>query len=220
MNRCPTSPPPRSAWRPSRPPGRSSPCRTGREDTRLRPPTARVACRVSSQHARCEQATPPASRVLVLNAAGGGGGGGSPLGWLPIDDWKRNEWKGPFARRVRPALEAAGLENLRSRARLEPLHGRSRWTRHGCSLIGSCAIACTPSRRAGTRLARRARAGATRQDHRSAARRGEFGAHVSHASAGLLLAFICGSDVSDNDQSRPRLRTPKRTHRRLWLRSW
>jgi len=58
-------------------------------------------------------ATPPASRVLVLNAAGGGGGGGSPLGWLPIDDWKRNEWKGPFARRVRPALEAAGLENLR-----------------------------------------------------------------------------------------------------------
>jgi len=175
MNRCPTSPPPRSAWRPSRPPGLSSPCRTGREDTRLRPPTARVACRVSSQHARCEQATPPASRVLVLNAAGGGGGGGSPLGWLPIDDWKKNEWKGPFARRVRPALEAAGLENLRSRARLEPLHGRSRWTRHGCSLIGSCAIACTPSRRAGTRLARRARAGATRQDHRSAARRGEFG---------------------------------------------
>jgi len=58
-------------------------------------------------------ATPPASRVLVLNAAGGGGGGGSPLGWLPIDDWKRNEWKGPFARRVRPALEAAGLGNLR-----------------------------------------------------------------------------------------------------------
>jgi len=114
MNRCPTSPPPPSAWRPSRPPGRSSPCLTGREKTHAfapRPPELPAAS--LRQHARCEQATPPASRVLVLNAAGGGGGGGSPLGWLPIEDWKRNEWKGPFARRVRPALEAAGIENLR-----------------------------------------------------------------------------------------------------------
>ncbi|EOD41008.1 hypothetical protein EMIHUDRAFT_439439, partial [Emiliania huxleyi CCMP1516] len=74
------------------------------------------------------------------------------------------------------------------RVRLHAACGR-RSRRRGSRTSGSCATACTPSRRAGTRLARRARAGATRQDHRSAARRGEFGTCLTCVCRGLLLAF-------------------------------
>ncbi|EOD31303.1 hypothetical protein EMIHUDRAFT_442280, partial [Emiliania huxleyi CCMP1516] len=78
------------------------------------------------------------------------------------------------------------------RVRLHAACGR-RSRRRGSRTSGSCAIACTPSRRAGTRLARRARAGATRQDYRSAARRGEFGTCLTCVCR-FVASFLCGSD--------------------------